>query len=67
MFRTQKVKSSARRLLRDRGGNFAMMTAVTAVPLVGAAALGIDYTMMTKKRAELQQSLDADAAPADAE
>ncbi len=44
---------------RDRGGNFAMLAALAAVPMVGAAGLAIDYATMSRVRSELQQSLDA--------
>ncbi|KFB09566.1 TadE/TadG family type IV pilus assembly protein [Nitratireductor basaltis] len=48
-----------RSFLSDRAGNFAMMTAIAAVPLVGAAGLAVDYATMSRTRAELQQALDA--------
>lgn len=43
----------------DRSGNFAIMTAVLAVPMLFAAAYMIDVSTITRTKAELQQSLDA--------
>ncbi len=43
----------------DRDGNFAIMTAVLAVPLLFAAAYMIDVSTITRTKTELQQSLDA--------
>lgn len=43
----------------DRGGNFAIMTAVLAVPLLVTAAYMIDVSTITRTKAELQQALDA--------
>ncbi len=43
----------------DSGGNFAIMTAVLAVPILFAAAYMIDVSTITRTKTELQQSLDA--------
>lgn len=43
----------------DRGGNFAIMTAVLAVPMLFAAAYMIDVSTITRTKTELQQALDA--------
>lgn len=52
---TRKLRS----FLSNRAGNFAMMTAIAVVPLVGAAGLAVDYATMSRMRSELQQALDA--------
>ncbi len=48
-------------LWHDRGGNFAMITALAAVPMVGAAGLAVDYANLSRTRTELQNALDAAA------
>jgi len=52
------------RFRRDDRGNFAMMTAVLTVPLLGAVALGVDYTEMSRQRQSALNSLDAAALAA---
>ncbi|MFN4273255.1 MAG: pilus assembly protein TadG-related protein [Aliihoeflea sp.] len=47
------------RFLKDRGGNYAMMTAALMVPLLGALALGVDYTEMSRQRQATLHALDA--------
>jgi Flp pilus assembly protein TadG len=47
------------RFLNDIGGNYALITAVLIVPLMGALALGIDYSEMTRQRQITLQALDA--------
>lgn len=43
----------------DRAGNFAMLTALAAVPILGAAGLAVDYANTSRMKVELQQALDA--------
>lgn len=50
---------AVRALWGDRTGNFAMLTAIAAIPVMGAAGLAIDYSNMSRMRVELQQALDA--------
>lgn len=45
--------------LKDRRGNFATMTAIMSVPLLGAVALGVDYTEMSRQRSTALNALDA--------
>ncbi|NMG37669.1 hypothetical protein GRZ55_00275 [Chelativorans sp. ZYF759] len=47
------------RFLRDTRGNYAMMTALLMVPLLGALALGVDYTEMSRQRQVTLHALDA--------
>ncbi|NLS00961.1 pilus assembly protein [Rhizobium sp. P38BS-XIX] len=48
----------------NRSGNFAVMTALLAVPLIGAAGLAIDVTNALVIRAELYNAADAAAVGA---
>lgn len=48
-----------RRFFEDRRGNFAIATAVSIVPILGALALAIDYSEMTRQRALALNALDA--------
>jgi len=59
MYSLKRLRSALADLWRDRAGNFAVLTAVVAVPMVGAAGLALDYANMSRSRAELQNALDA--------
>nr|WP_149761159.1 pilus assembly protein TadG-related protein [Mesorhizobium albiziae] len=48
-----------RRFLGDRRGNFAMLTAIAMVPIMGALTLAIDYGEMSRQRQLMLNSLDA--------
>jgi len=48
-----------RRFLRNESGQFAMMTAIATVPLLGGLALAIDYSEMSRQRQETLNALDA--------
>lgn len=48
-----------RRFIEDRRGNFAIATAVSIVPILGALAMAIDYSEMTRQRALALNALDA--------
>lgn len=50
-----------RRLLRDRSGNFGMMTALLAVPIIGTAGLAVDFTNVMFVQNSLQSAADAAA------
>ncbi len=45
--------------LRDRRGNFAMMTGLLMAPMLGAVALAVDYTQMSRQKQQTQNALDA--------
>lgn len=47
------------KFLKDRRGNFATITAIVSVPLLGAVALGVDYTEMSRQRSAALNALDA--------
>ncbi|MGY6710130.1 MAG: pilus assembly protein TadG-related protein [Rhizobiaceae bacterium] len=47
------------RFIKDVGGNYALMTALMMVPLLGALALGVDYTEMSRQRQVTLHALDA--------
>lgn len=42
-----------------RNGNFALLTAILAVPVIGAAGMSVDLTRAILKRSDLQSALDA--------
>jgi len=48
-----------RRFLNDVSGNFAIMTSIALVPIMGALALGIDYAEMSRQRQDTLNALDA--------
>ncbi|MFZ1813768.1 MAG: pilus assembly protein [Rhizobiaceae bacterium] len=60
---TQKnsVLRRVRRYLENESGNFAIIFAVCAFPILGAASLAIDYSNMQRERSYVQHSLDAAA------
>ncbi|MCR4269290.1 pilus assembly protein [Nitratireductor sp. ZSWI3] len=45
--------------LRDRRGNFAMMTALVMAPIMGVLALAVDYTQISRQRQMTLNALDA--------
>jgi Flp pilus assembly protein TadG len=62
MMRTvQSLKSKFCRLLNDRGGNFAVMTALLATPLLIVAGVAVDYSYAASQRTHLQEIADAAA------
>lgn len=48
-----------RKFGNDRRGNYALMTVLATVPLIGGLALGVDYTEMTRQRQNALNALDA--------
>ncbi|MBO6724765.1 MAG: hypothetical protein JJ911_03770 [Rhizobiaceae bacterium] len=48
-----------RKLWNDRGGNYALLTAVAITPLMGSLALGVDYAFMSQQRQDVLNALDA--------
>ncbi len=50
-----------RNFLRDERGNFAMLTVLALLPILGTLAVGIDYIEMSRQKAELQNAIDAAA------
>jgi len=48
-----------RRLWKHEGGQFAMMTAIAVVPLLGGLAFAVDYSEMTRQRQATMNALDA--------
>jgi Flp pilus assembly protein TadG len=55
----RKISHQLRHLAGDRGGNFALTTALLLVPLVAAAGGAIDYVDASLERTRLQDTLDA--------
>lgn len=50
-----------RRLMRDREGNFAVLGAIAFIPIIGAAALAIDFAGAYFEAEKIQSALDAAA------
>ncbi|WP_295812177.1 TadE/TadG family type IV pilus assembly protein [uncultured Nitratireductor sp.] len=48
-----------RKFVQDRRGNFAMMTALVMAPIMGVAALVVDYSQVTRQRQMTLNALDA--------
>ncbi|MFI0843627.1 pilus assembly protein [Mesorhizobium sp. IMUNJ 23232] len=48
-----------RKFWADRRGNYAMMTVICMLPMMGGLALAIDYTEMTRERGQTLAALDA--------
>lgn len=48
-----------RRFLEDRRGNYALMTAVALVPLMGGLAIAVDFTEMNRQQSAMLNALDA--------
>lgn len=55
------ILATGRRILGDRSGNFAMMTAILMPVLIGAGGLAIDITNAALSRQQLQEASDAAA------
>src|SRR5215212_475476 len=49
------------RAVRDEQGSVVTLFALALLPVVGAAAVALDYSKATRDRAELQRSVDAAA------
>ena len=48
-----------RSFFKDERGNYALLTAVAIVPIMGALALGVDYAEMSRQRQQTLNALDA--------
>ncbi|WP_336066617.1 TadE/TadG family type IV pilus assembly protein [Nitratireductor rhodophyticola] len=48
-----------RKFVHDRRGNFAMMTALAMAPIMGVAALVVDYSQISRQRQMTLNALDA--------
>jgi Flp pilus assembly protein TadG/uncharacterized protein YegL len=59
-----KRYDSFRRLLRDRGGNFGIMTALAVPVLAALAGVAVDVSNMELSRSQLQEATDAAALAA---
>jgi Flp pilus assembly protein TadG len=58
------LRSAMRRLVRDERGNFAIMGALAAVPLLLATGGAIDYSMMYSAKLKVQNAVDSAALAA---
>lgn len=61
LMRPRRIPSLIARLSAERGGNFATMFAIAAVPIIGAVGLAVDYTEITRTRSHIAEALDAAA------
>jgi hypothetical protein len=52
------------KLLHDRSGNFGLLTALTIIPIIGAAGLAVDFTNAMAVKSKLQGAGDAAALAA---
>ncbi|OCP08794.1 MULTISPECIES: pilus assembly protein TadG-related protein [unclassified Ensifer] len=57
----ENLKKRAARILEDESGNFAILTALLAVPLFGAASVAINLARINLETAKMQAALDAAA------
>jgi len=48
-----------RRFLADKSGNYALLTGISMLPLMGALLIGVDYTEMSRQRQDTLNALDA--------
>ncbi|MFA1627913.1 TadE/TadG family type IV pilus assembly protein [Rhizobium mongolense] len=55
------MKKLARRFSADRSGNFGIMTALLAVPVLGAAGMAVDFAHALSLRTQLYAAADAAA------
>src|SRR5688572_3725053 len=53
------IGRQCRSLRTDRGGNVTLIFALSAIPLVGAVAMAVDYSRGNSARTAMQASLDA--------
>ncbi|WEX74555.1 pilus assembly protein TadG-related protein [Sinorhizobium numidicum] len=56
-----KFRVQLKRLARDRDGNFAVLGAIAIIPIIGAAALAIDFAGAYLEAEKMQGALDAAA------
>lgn len=54
-----KILNTLSRLMKDRGGNFGIMTAILAPVLIGAGGIAVDLTRAMQVKAELSGYADA--------
>ncbi|MBL8579414.1 MAG: TadE/TadG family protein [Mesorhizobium sp.] len=47
------------RFLRDRRGNYAMLTAIAMLPIMGSVAIAVDYSEMNRQKQITASALDA--------
>jgi Flp pilus assembly protein TadG len=64
MSTSHSLKTSMLRLLNDRGGNFAMLTAIALPVLIGSASVAVDFSNMVVQKQQLQEATDSAALAA---
>ncbi len=58
MFKFETLKSTAASFAKDRSGNFAVIFAISLVPLVMGVGLAVDYTRLLAAKSDMQNALD---------
>jgi Flp pilus assembly protein TadG len=58
MFKFANLKSTVASFVEDRGGNFAIMFAIAAVPVLMTVGIAVDYTRMLNAKSDMQNALD---------
>ncbi len=58
MFKFKNLKSSVASFIEDRSGNFAVIFALTSIPLLMAVVIAVDYTRMLTAKSDMQSALD---------
>ena len=48
-----------RKFLRDRGGNYAMLTGLAMLPIMGGIAIAVDFSEMNRQKQATVNALDA--------
>jgi len=59
LMRRLRSGSALRDFAQDKSGNFAMMTAILMVPIMGSLGMAIDFSNMSAIRSQTQNALDA--------
>jgi Flp pilus assembly protein TadG len=64
MFTTRAIFKLVRRFAANRGGNFAIITSLLTLPMIGMLGLATDYSMAIRYKTTLDASADAAALAA---
>ena len=56
-----RIRATARRFIRARDGNIAVIFAIAAVPVISLVGAAIDYTRANRARSAMQAALDSTA------
>ena len=59
-----KLASTLRRFWKDHGGSSSLISIMSAIPVIAAAGMGIDYSRTIRAKSEIQEVADAAALAA---